>query len=850
MTDMPLVKGSSTQQAEITPAPSDTRHFLLEYPEIPLHLSLESLLVHSLSYSTSSPSATMPAPEPHPPALDDSWASLTDVESSNDDDLRSEHTDVGSLLDVHSSEDVQSVIDEEHISDDDVGDTSTEDFRQGSILAASVQQEDGISYGSSQAHHAILSSPEVRETVSDAVRTETIIRSLGEEEKRKLRRQFRTEDESTEFLSVIQMTLSEGGLDLDTLEYFKVVLLGRHVEQFRPEIQRKLGDALVSRRVTSPSMPTSVSRFHLVPNSFGPGSEPDFADLVAIDKQIDFDCYDLVDEDILPGDRTSLILRNSQTQSRIVSEWNGSRYVVVNPRWTPPDLAIICVHLDQNHKMHPESHRLLAFAARHGIPGIHIRMDRDWHGDYSESPSVVASLSESIELRHELPQQVQPFARLPVDMAAFLNLDSASLNKHIAYVTSSVEPTSPDERATVLDLPKEVPKNNVDYLGYLVNHKASFARNVLVILWIVGLYTFLGAHLWPVVYDTLSGPSNIARSLAAESPVSILSEPGSGSPSLSQTPLQTPFSDIPDHATERGSRTTRQALAVASTSALPSLAADAMHFQVSIVSDSQVMVKLPKMAMARKHRPVLSVVLKRANHTVSAVVQELFDGVFSIQLQPHDAYGDIEVNLATSKPDLSETLTLCFGNRPILHFLPIKQVLDMIEEKFQVLAALPSSLQDRTPGTPGAVIQDFTEGVQRVTRAWGEIAQELWSRHPEWRQPSALKASAATLQSRISESTEAFHIHVLDLAEEGTKLGRHVLGRLSDGSSNAQMVVSKLVETIHVPGQMLHLDTAAVIDKLSTAQERVQQIVSQGAAKLRAAQEQRRSKRSNKATEA
>jgi hypothetical protein len=269
-------------------------------------------------------------------------------------------------------------------------------------------------------------------------------------------------------------------------------------------------------------------------------------------------------------------------------------------------------------------------------------------------------------------------------------------------------------------------------------------------------------------------------------------------------------------------------------SVLPSLAADAMHFQVSVASDSQVMVKLPKMAMARKNRSALSVVLKRANHIVPASVQELFDGVFSIQLPPRDAYGDIEVNLTMSKPDLSETLTVSFGDQSMLQYQPVQRALDLIQKQFQVLAALPRTLQS---DSAGAAMQDFAVGAQRLTREWRESTQELWSKYPEWMQSTRVKSSV--LQSRISESSHALYANVLGLVEEGTIHGRRFLGQLSDSSSKAQVVVSRLFESIDMPGRTLRVDTATVVDKLGRAQERAQQIISHAAARLKSGAERR-----------
>src|SRR5947199_3537733 len=93
----------------------------LTYPKILLDVSLESLLSHS-NASTMTTSAPEPQLEPDN-QLSESWATLSNSDYSRDDDLRSETTDVGSLVsnngteDIHSIEDdLDSEVDEEPIS--------------------------------------------------------------------------------------------------------------------------------------------------------------------------------------------------------------------------------------------------------------------------------------------------------------------------------------------------------------------------------------------------------------------------------------------------------------------------------------------------------------------------------------------------------------------------------------------------------------------------------------------------------------------------------------------------------------------------------------------------------------
>ncbi len=832
MTDISVTKGNCVDTDK--PALTDTKPLVFEFPQIPLHLSLDSLLVHSHSSSRSPPSNIMAPSESGLPSLEDSWASLTDVESSNDDDLQSEHTDVGSLLDVHSSDDVRSVIEGVDESDgesdssgqeEDVADTSTEDLGRGTILTASTQQEEGSHHWGVPIAEATCTVPNVDIVGKNAVRTHSTIRPLSEADQYKLQRHLGNEEVSTKHSSVITMTVLEEGLDLNTLEYFKIVLLGRQIEQFKPEVQRKLGDVLVSRTVTSHSTPTSLSRFHLVPNSFGPGSSPEFADLVAIDKQIDFECYDLIEEDNLLPHRPSFTLRNSQTHSEIASSWNGREYVVAKPRWTLPDLAVICVHLDDNHKMDAESHRMLRFAARHGIPSILIRMDRAWYGDYSNNLWDTKSLCESITPEHatDSPPILQ---QLPVDIATLLNLDPTLLNQHIAYITSMAEPACVDDAGALEKLPTS---NHEDWLSYskeLVPRHAGLIKNTLVTLWIVGVYIFLGSHLWPVVSDVFSDRfsnpiEGVGMMVDLPSPIST-----NASPTSSHTTL----SEAPSGSTRTERQLGLQTLATPSRSAISSLREDTMQFQVSIAGDGQLLVKLPKAALNRKKRSSLSVVVKRDNHTIPAVVWELFEGVFSVQLDSRDAYGDVIVHLSMTKPELSENLTVSLGDQLLHQRLPLKAAFIMIEQYVQdALRTIPTSFQHIRPGS---VIDNVSDNMKTFTQSSRRYVEQFWSSHLNLTRSQTL----TDFLSRFRHPADSFYLPTdfLEWASEGFRQGQGLLMQLSNGLSMSRLGASEFLGNVHLPKLDSTLDTTRLVAKVATAQERAQQILANAAASVRA----------------
>ena len=95
----------------------------LAYPQLLLEASLQSLLAHSFA-STMTTLATDTNLEPDTP-LSESWATLSDY--SREDDLRSETTDVGSLVSNNGTEDIHSVHEDDDSEAEDEPQTSSND---------------------------------------------------------------------------------------------------------------------------------------------------------------------------------------------------------------------------------------------------------------------------------------------------------------------------------------------------------------------------------------------------------------------------------------------------------------------------------------------------------------------------------------------------------------------------------------------------------------------------------------------------------------------------------------------------------------------------------------------------
>ncbi|KAJ9602945.1 hypothetical protein H2200_012725 [Cladophialophora chaetospira] len=829
MTDLPSQDSNQAAKEDLgqrsPPAGSTPSSFDLEYPEIPLHLSLDSLLAHSSSSSSSHSSLakiTMPPSEPNQRPLDGSWTSLIGDASSLEDDIQSENTDVESLLDVHSSDDIHSLedgvtTDDAESTDEDLRDTLTEELDRGNILGPYVRHE----LPSPPSYPIIPQTPHLQlddldDTGSPTVRTYTTSRQLTETEVQSLPLSWKG-FEPSKYFSVIRMPVLDDGLDLEPRNYFKVLLLGREVEQYREEIQTKLGDALVSRISTSShSRPTSMTRFHLIPNALGPGAEPDLAELVAVDKVIDFDCYNLITSSEGPWHRSEFVLKNSRTGTEIVSKRYGSKFVVGNPRWTIPDFAIICVHLNDFH-LERESCMMLSFVERHSIPHIVIRMDRGMRGNYMRCLTA-ASLHESIELR-STPPLVETASELPVDLAGFLNLDSSQLHRHIAYAVSAAETKSSLE---VEEPPFEAVEKPATIFDTLPQLNMMMLKNIAMVLWVVGVYLYLGFKLWPA-FSSL-GPEPTSGS--------VLSNVSAEQLSTSTVHPAIEVVSTTSYASGQESLGARQVLDMTTSDFVTSLAADALHFQVGIAGDSQLLVKLPKVAWNRKKRSKLTVELTRKNQAVPAAVQELFDGVFSVQLLPHDAYGDIEVNLTMTKPELNQMLTVSFGDRYNFEVRHLQELWSMISGHAQEkLSSFSKTLGKIGSGLIPSHFQTLSgETKERLAKL------SMW-RPPPSRPMTLHDLKMAMLCHKIDRKMQTLQGRVVQQKEELAKRGKMLADFMSIGYSNTLSSLLGMAESANTLFARLRPDKPMIVDRLEIARGRAHGIVSKAARNLRARNE-------------
>jgi hypothetical protein len=227
-----------------------------------------------------------------------------------------------------------------------------------------------------------------------------------------------------------------------------------------------------------------------------------------------------------------------------------------------------------------------------------------------------------------------------------------------------------------------------------------------------------------------------------------------------------------------------------------------MHFQVGMIGGNQMLVKLPRTALGCKKRSGLEVVLTRANRPIPAVVEELFDGVFSVQLQPRDTYGDIEVNLIMSKPPLSENLTVSLDKHSKNDYKPLRKALRAVNGTLHdavdsLWAYLPRWQSDMP-------LQGLPQVVGRL-KELKETLEGLLTSHPM--PVRSILNVMSTLQTQASTRADSVYADVAWLTEKGFTQGRRMLKHVTDEIDDTGSAPLKMFKSV------AHADVAWLTEK-------------------------------------
>ncbi|KAL2011545.1 hypothetical protein VTN00DRAFT_4263 [Thermoascus crustaceus] len=656
-------------------SPSPTLAPSLRYPTFPpLSASVEEWL------SQSRPANMTSTPHTHRPSssLSESWATLSASDVHSEDGSRSEQTDIGSLISQNGPDDVASLDERESSSEVDGNDDEQSNISESQELPPLFARVSDDINDSNLTMKAAYQHPsesiEFREPDRwpeiERVELKHTIRIFDGAEASELKERLPHNLEDTHLIVTVQQTMTKQSLDLD--KPFRVLYVGN--PEFRHIVLDKIGDVLVSSsRDGFESSSAESSRYHVVPTSFGAGATPNFAELLPIHVQLIVDeCLDATSEP--RADKPSTINLKFKNRPPCSSSWTGSQYQISSSSdWTLPDVAIFFMS-EKDDSLAVRTRKLAhTFMKRHGIPAMVISEEPLWKRPADLVPLDYHSLHMCLESRHSLTGETVVLRRYPIDLKTFESITPGQLNRNLAslsglYTKKTSKVIAEDQRLSGMKqfFDSEKYPKHMSFSPY-----TSRAHELQPVLRVVTLsilsaiaitlgYTALKAILlFLVQFFARSAVPNLPTitpssiSTTGLLPAQELKQTSLSLKSSSLSEVQTP-SCIPD------------ALSTAEEIMGISLSLDGQSdpdkFQIQVVGDCHVIIKPPNSFTSARKQPKFNVSVTRGDKALSYELSKLFDGVYTLKLDREDAYGLLNVSIATtSKPFLQQVTEVDFG---------------------------------------------------------------------------------------------------------------------------------------------------------------------------------------------
>ncbi|KAJ5832634.1 hypothetical protein N7474_000945 [Penicillium riverlandense] len=654
----------------------------LQYPTLP---PLSAPVEEWLSRSRPSSMTSDRLPDHPLKTLSESWATLSVSDLHSEDGSRSEQTDVGSLIDQTSPDDVASLDGRYSSSDADPQDYGGADLNDAgddiqSSISGSQELPTLYAQGGSPIDDSNLTTkpalphsldsiefvePEKWPEIQERVELKHTIRVFEGAAASELKSRLPYNPTDAILMATVQQTMIKQSLDLD--KPFRVLYIGH--SGFRNIILDKIGDVLVSSSCpTSDTSSAESSRYHVVPTSFGAGAVPNFAELLPIHVQL------VVDECLeatagLQENQPSTVNLRFKNRPPCTSSWTGSEYSVSSTtEWTLPDVAILFVSSSDDMAAVKTRRLAHSFLERHGIPAMVISEEEPlW-----KFPSEIIALNHNslhMCLESRLPRagKTVVLRRYPIDLKTFESITPGQLNRNLASLVSLYPKKT--HKATS-DTPKTLDHYSIfdleKYPGNWIPHSyTTRARELAPMLRLVTL-TLISAIALSIGYaavktmvlflaqwvagSTATNSFSLATNYNTPTAVVTLDQ-------LKQTSLAVrPPGDVPSLRIHSSNEATGLTIPVSNSPARTNA------FEIQVVGDCHVVIKPPHSFTSSKKQPRFNVSVHRHNQVLPYELSQIFDGVYSLKLAREDAYSVVNVTIvAKSKSLLNQTTAVDFG---------------------------------------------------------------------------------------------------------------------------------------------------------------------------------------------
>lgn len=657
----------------------------LQYPTLPpLTASVEEWLSHSRPTNMTSDRPSDSSLK----TLSDSWATLSVSDLNSEDGTPSERTDVCSLIDQASPDDVAS-LDEHYNSSDAEQDDDNEDdgidneevqcndsvsqelpplFASGggAIDDSTTTTKPAFSYANSDSIEFV--EPEKWPEI-ERVELKHTIRIFEDAAALELKSRLPYNPTDSILMATVQQTMTKQSLDLD--KPFRVLYVGN--SGFRNIILDKIGDVLVSSSTAgSEASSAESSRYHVVPTSFGAGAVPNFAELLPIHVQ-------LVVDECLEATATAhtecpdTLEMRFKNRPPCTSVWNGIDFRVNSTSdWTLPDVAILFTS-GRDDALAVKTQQLAhAFLERHGIPAMVISEEPLWTMAGDIIPLNHDSLHTCLESRHPVSGETAVLRRYPIDLKTFESITPGQLNRNLASLVGlypkkahkfTANSSKPAQRYILADLEK-LSSNWLppSYAKRARELSPTLRMATLTLVSVIAIsmgYTVLKALIL-FLAQFLVGTTLSSASLPVTSQVSTTSIPSlnrvNETPSMAMPSVSTRRLNMPSVFNPVSSEVNWPAFSS------PRTPEGTDEFEFQIIGDCHVVIKPPRKFASSKKHPNFHVSLRRQDKALPHELSPLFDGVYTLRLDREDAYGLINLTITPkSKNASNQTIDLHFG---------------------------------------------------------------------------------------------------------------------------------------------------------------------------------------------
>ncbi|MCJ1389426.1 hypothetical protein MMC18_002283 [Xylographa bjoerkii] len=589
-------------------------------------------------------------------------------------------------------------------------------------------------------------------------------------------------------VATVRQKMSNGGLHVT--EPYKVMFVGP--TSVRQPIIQKIGSALASSfDLTSTRSDEGLSKFTIVPISFGDGESPEvlLLDSMGLDMSVEECTSAMLCTDDTLKDEIHLQLKDHKV---VRSSWDqASNKYTLSTDYKLPDLAVLFLPVSETISAKQTRIMVRSFMIRHDVPVIMIASDTDWTNFARPITLDPRTPHICLEARDTHGRVQQVLRRFPVDLQTFLDIDSNQMGRNLACIASETtkETTfrSPTQhRSTVGSAVDNWPKRIRTLVRQETRYASFYGTCLLAALLLYGvamasIRTFNATSMLELANVELKNPQPIPILDPRLKPASI-ALPSTSQVSKAQSSISVTASD---RSVPKSISPVLRKTDLASFLLEPSLAPHRTtsnmsdKFRLQVVGDCHVVLTPPKWFTQFKKAPALLFNITRGKEPLNYEFSTLFDGVYALKLAREDAYGAVNISVWTAKkPRINETFQVDFGT-PWLKIAGWKKAAQAITE--QVRGELQSAQTglNLAYGQTSTGVQAFVrDAVKKADAALKEVEKiGLASLNQTSRTTEIMLAQSKELSRTMTQHLQQHSVKVSSrLAKQQKNLRKEVYG--------------------------------------------------------------------------